>query len=86
VKLGAGGGAAQLTEFVPGSGSAQGTTFGLGLEAGIGYDIHTGSRFSLTPYADLLYQAPSNLIVNGSNTGFPVSTNLLHVGLAASWR
>ena len=56
-------------------------TTDLGLEAGLGFDLRLSRGFSLTPYGDFLYAAG-----NGSKYGVNLSGNLLHVGLAASWR
>lgn len=61
-------------------------TNSLGLQAGIGYDINLTPRFAITPYADLLYGTGGNVQVNGTTTNLNVSSNLVHFGVAASWR
>ena len=58
----------------------------IGLEAGAGFDIAMSRGFSFTPFADFLYGAPTAVTVNGASTGIRLATNLLHFGLAASWR
>ena len=63
-------------------------TTNLGLEIGVGQDMRVSRRVSLSPYADFLYAAPANpvLSLNQSTTGSNLGGNLLHVGLAVSWR
>jgi hypothetical protein len=57
-----------------------------GLIAGIGYDIGLTPGFALTPYVDYAWMASADAKLNGSGTGVSVGANLLHFGLAASWR
>jgi hypothetical protein len=63
-------------------------TTNLGLEVGVGDDVRVSRRVSLTPYADFLYAVPANpvLSLNQSTTGSNLGGNLVHVGLAVSWR
>ena len=60
------------------------TSFGGGI--GVGYDLRLGPSFSLTPYADLLFATKSEAKVNAQSTGVDVGANMIHIGLAASWR
>jgi hypothetical protein len=86
VKVGIGAGSSAVSEFIPGYGTANARTTAFGWEIGAGYDMHLSHGFSLTPYVDYLATTPTGMVVNGSNTGFDVGTNLFHFGLAASWR
>ena len=61
-------------------------TNSLGLQAGVGYDVNLTRRFAITPYADLLYGTGGNAQVNGSTTNVNISSSLMQVGVAASWR
>jgi hypothetical protein len=85
-KIGAGASSIDVTVDPPGFGSAKLQTVGLGLSAGVGYDIHVARGFSLTPFIDLMMGAESEAKVNGSDSGEKLGANLLYLGLAASWR
>jgi hypothetical protein len=63
-------------------------TTNFGLEAGVGYDMRVSRRASVSPYFDFLYAVGANpvLSLNQSTTGSNLGGNLLHVGLAVSWR
>jgi hypothetical protein len=74
------------TADVPGYGSAEARTTSLGLQGGAGYDIGVSHRFAITPYVEFLYAADADVRLNGSSTGYAVGANMLHVGIAASWR
>jgi len=86
VKIGAGVSTGQLVAYIPTFGSVQANRTSLGLQAGAGFDIAVSPGFAVTPFFDFLYGAPSSVTVNGTNTGFNMGTNLLHLGMAASWR
>jgi hypothetical protein len=75
--------------FVGAQSSASGVKVeasGFGLTGGLGYDIALTPGFSLTPYGDIAWMSSAEAKVNGSNTGISVGANLIHIGLAASWR
>jgi hypothetical protein len=61
-------------------------TKSFGLIGGIGYDIHVGGGFSLSPFADYVWAAKSEAKVNAQSTGVDLGANLFHIGLAAAWR
>jgi hypothetical protein len=86
VKAGTGVAALYGTGYAPGYGSVDLRTTNLGLEVGAGFDIRLSHGFSLTPYADFLYATGADAILNGTSTGLNLGGNLLHLGLAASWR
>lgn len=67
-------------------GSVDAGTTNLGLQAGFGYDIGLSHHFAVTPYASILDAVGSDMRVNGSYIGMNAGANMLHVGLAASWR
>jgi hypothetical protein len=86
VKGGIGLGGLQENGFEPTLGYWKLRTANLGLTAGFGYDVHLTNAFSLSPFADILFTAPSEGQLNGGSTGVRVGTNLIHIGLATSWR
>ncbi|HXY19904.1 MAG TPA: hypothetical protein VEH83_07905 [Gemmatimonadales bacterium] len=58
---------------------------GLGVSIGVGADLYTGRRFSLTPFATFMTAISGNLKVGGADTGVAVKPNLLELGLTATW-
>jgi hypothetical protein len=86
VKAGVGFGGLRATGFASGLGSLKLETTNFGLIAGVGYDVPLTRSFSLTPYADFLFAAAADEKLNGGSTGVSLGANLIHVGLAASWR
>jgi hypothetical protein len=86
LKGGVGGGSLQAAAFVSGVGSVKIETTNFGVVAGLGYDVHLSKGFSLTPFADVLYAAGADAKVNGSSSGATLGANMVHIGLAASWR
>ena len=85
-KVGVGVASVDATGDIPGYGNEEFRITGLGAVAGVGLDLHVSRGFSLSPYVDFLYAVPTSVSVNGVNTGFNVGADLLHFGLAASWR
>lgn len=81
-------GVASIHETVndPDLGAEEISTNSLGLQGGIGYDVAISPRFSLTPYFDVLYASGADAHLNGASTGFNVSGNMFHAGLALSFR
>lgn len=80
-------GVASLQAVVPGfTSTAKVETTSLGLVGGIGYDIRLSKGFSLTPFADFLWAADGDAKVNGGSSGVSIGANMVHVGMAASWR
>ncbi len=70
---------------VSGVGSAKLEATGLGLVAGVGYDIPLGRAFSLTPFADYYHAAKADAKINGSDAGEKLGFSVLNIGLAATW-
>jgi hypothetical protein len=85
VKGGIGGAALKSVGTDPTLGSVELSTTNLGLQGGVGYDLHLSPGFALTPYADFLYAVGADAKLNGGSTGLNVGANMIHVGLAASW-
>ena len=81
--------AAISSNTVPnGAGFLKFDTKSVGGVIGIGFDVRLSKGFSLTPFLDLLYAAPAHgdPQVNGGQSGTTLGANMLHLGLAASWR
>ena len=81
--------AAISSNTVPnGAGFLKFDTKSVGGVIGIGFDVRLSKGFSLTPFLDLLYAAPAHgdPKVNGGQSGTTLGANMLHLGLAASWR
>ena len=58
---------------------------GLGVSVGVGIDLYTGRKFSLTPFVTAMTGISGNLKVGGTDTGFAVRPNLFEVGVTATW-
>ena len=71
-----------------GAGYLKFETTSVGGVIGIGFDVRLSKSFSLTAYIDLLYATPAHgdPKVNGGRSGTTLGANMIHLGLAASWR
>ena len=56
------------------------------LVAGLGWDVPVARRIALTPYADLHHAPRTSAKVNGTTSTQQLGANLLHIGVAATWR
>ena len=86
LKGGVGVGAIAANTFASGIGNLKVETTSVGGVIGMGFDAPLSKSFSLTPFVDLLYAARSDAKVNGGSTGTTLGANMIHLGLAASWR
>ena len=55
------------------------------LQLGVGYDVRTGSKVWLTPFANLIVSTSGNL-TSGSSIVTDASFSLMQIGAAVTWR
>jgi hypothetical protein len=56
------------------------------LVAGLGWDYPVARQLWVTPYADFHHAPQRNAKVNGAASGERLGVNLVHIGIAATWR
>lgn len=58
---------------------------GVGLAAGLGYDVRLGRNFSLTPYAQYVKGFSGTVSYNGVNSPGEMNPDYVQVGLGFTW-
>jgi len=58
---------------------------GLGVSVGVGIDLYTGRKFSITPFVTAMSAISGNVKVGGTDTGMSYRPNLFEVGVTATW-
>lgn len=61
------------------------TSTGLGLSAGLGYDVRVGDNFSLVPYGNVLLATGGDLKFDGADLNTDFNANLVQFGLGVMW-
>jgi len=58
---------------------------GLGVSVGLGIDLYTGRKFSITPFVTAMSAISGTVKVGGTDTGVSYRPNLIEVGVTATW-